>query len=386
QNGGRWHRRGGFRADFTDDFIVYGVLDANRNNNFSRFTVDQLFFYVSKEADINGLIKVLFCLINISKSRCAKHHSEYWKRRGVPAPEANYIFGNVLQMQRKGFKQYDLENMKKYGGYWGGMFLNYPMLDICDLDMLRKVLIKDFGTFQNRMMDDFFAGSSPIRLHMLNTLKDAHWKNVRNIITPAFTTGRIKKRQILQMIPIMSRCIDETEAIINEAIVSSNSIIDVKRSVFRYFLFSNMGMDIIAQVAFGVVLSTQRDTSSDFTRYAKKLFDVSLVDFPLLLMALFPNVTRFVEKNFNYQFVGNQCDTFFEELLRKIVKERRSNPRKFAYFYKDSIKFWLIWSSLGSLLRPFIREELWPLQGVMKRTMAIMRLPTTLSVTLKKYA
>jgi len=67
-----------------------------------------------------------------------------------------------------------------------------------NVDILREVLVKKFAHFQNRL--NVFGGSatskpdeqSVFRNTMLNREGD-DWKRIRNSVTPAFTTSKMKK-------------------------------------------------------------------------------------------------------------------------------------------------------------------------------------------------
>uniref|UniRef100_F1L055 Cytochrome P450 3A24 n=1 Tax=Ascaris suum TaxID=6253 RepID=F1L055_ASCSU len=219
-------------------------------------------------------------------------------------------------MQR-GFAEFDINNMKKFGRFYGASFMGFPELNVCDMDMLRQIFIEDFAAFPNRVISDFFIGNQTIRKNMVNVMTDQHWKDLRRTITPAFTPRRLEK-----MLPIMERCIRTAERIIDDCISRSNGLLDTKK------FFSNLTMDIIAQCAFGVELSIQEHQDSLIPYHANKIFNLSFVGFRIMFLVLFPNIARLAEKIFKFQLIGNSCDAFFEDILRKIVEERRKCPRE----------------------------------------------------------
>ncbi|KHN73967.1 Cytochrome P450 3A27 [Toxocara canis] len=244
-----------------------------------------------------------------------KQVNEYWKSQGVPGPTPNFFFGNFLQMQ-KGFHLYDIENARKYGPIYGGSVLGFRELNVCDVEMIKRIFIQEFPAFPERVMAEFFAGNQRIRKNMINILYGQRWKDLRRTVSPAFTPGRIQK-----ILPLMSRCIQASESILDDCIKNSNGIIDSKK------FFCNFAMDVMAQCAFGVDLSTQKDQrESEFVRYALKIFETPFVDSRIMFLVLFPNVMRLLEKTFNFQLIGNSCDAFFEGVLRRIIEERRKNP------------------------------------------------------------
>ena len=77
----------------------------------------------------------------------------YWKRKNVPYLEPGFIVGNTAEanvsktLDEVTSKIY-LENKKhKLFGIW---FYSKPMLLVQDLELIKKVLIKDFQHFQDR--------------------------------------------------------------------------------------------------------------------------------------------------------------------------------------------------------------------------------------------
>ncbi|CAF1466073.1 unnamed protein product [Adineta steineri] len=63
------------------------------------------------------------------------------------------------------------------------------MVLLSDPDLLRKVLIKDSHVFINRRPVEGLTG--PIK-HGLSIMKDDKWKNARAIVSPAFSTAKLK--------------------------------------------------------------------------------------------------------------------------------------------------------------------------------------------------
>ena len=65
-------------------------------------------------------------------------------------------------------------------------------MEIRDADAVRQIAIKDFNKFRNRrlLMD---KDPSPVVSYLLTLINDDHWKHVRNMLTPTFTSGKIKQ-------------------------------------------------------------------------------------------------------------------------------------------------------------------------------------------------
>ena len=86
--------------------------------------------------------------------------------------------------------------------YWGfrdepfvgfyGVLGSTPTLVINDLELAKRVLIKDFDHFVDRRQVDMAEDANKNLLNMLTALKGDKWKSMRSIISPVFTSGKLK--------------------------------------------------------------------------------------------------------------------------------------------------------------------------------------------------
>ncbi len=72
--------------------------------------------------------------------------------------------------------------------------LNRPCLIVNDLDLARNILIKDFDHFTDRRIFaiDTTSESNKLVANMLTMLTGEKWKKVRSMMSPAFTSGKLK--------------------------------------------------------------------------------------------------------------------------------------------------------------------------------------------------
>ena len=70
------------------------------------------------------------------------------KRLGLSVPFPKPVFGNTLDFG-PGQHIGQVELYKKYGSLYGTLFLDIPTMWIYDLEVIQKVMVKDFSSFIN---------------------------------------------------------------------------------------------------------------------------------------------------------------------------------------------------------------------------------------------
>ena len=80
---------------------------------------------------------------------------------------------------------------KAFAGYYGILGSN-PTLVINDLEIAKKILIKDFDHFVDRRPFDMAEEPNKYILNMLTTMNGDKWKAMRATISPVFTSGKLK--------------------------------------------------------------------------------------------------------------------------------------------------------------------------------------------------
>ncbi|CAF4668335.1 unnamed protein product, partial [Rotaria socialis] len=110
-------------------------------------------------------------------------------RLGVPGPERIPVLGEMFHVIRKHMTMHDTDLVRQYGKVVGIYEGTAPALLVTDLDLVRNVLIKDSHVFINRRGMEGIGG--PLE-HSLIALKDEEWKNARSIVSPTFSSAKLK--------------------------------------------------------------------------------------------------------------------------------------------------------------------------------------------------
>jgi len=106
------------------------------------------------------------------------------------------LFRNIFTSLKKRSILYDTLDMYQilkdktlpYMGYAEGL---KPGLFVQDVELIKHIMIKDFDHFTDRLGMDW--AHDPHMGRNLIFLKGNEWKQVRSALSPAFTTGKIKR-------------------------------------------------------------------------------------------------------------------------------------------------------------------------------------------------
>ena len=151
-----------------------------------------------------------------------------------------------------------LERSKKYGKVYGTFLGNFPLLVISDPEMAKEVTIKEG---QN------FTETNPIKLNIkyfkdiFLLKKGKEWKDGRAIVSPVFTTKKIK--EIFNQFQKASKPLfSNIESLIEEG---KNDEIDIK------LLLRNYGLDVIAKFVFAIDINSAKDNENPFVKNVLRL-------------------------------------------------------------------------------------------------------------------
>ncbi|XP_055959143.1 cytochrome P450 3A24 isoform X2 [Patella vulgata] len=197
---------------------------------------------------------------------------------------------------------------KQYGPVYGLYFGREPSLVINDLDILKEVLVKDFQHFTDRRVSVarayvekgvFFQGG-------------ADWKRIRNIITPTFSSGKLK---------LMIGNINKCGGLLSDNLVTKakkGETVDVKR------YFGAYTMDVIATTAFGLDIDSQTNPDEPLVHNARKLFaETRLASTAMLISMVFPFLKPLL-KLLDVGFFPAGPVNFFVRSIKAMIEQRKT--------------------------------------------------------------
>ncbi|XP_055350212.1 cytochrome P450 3A24-like [Paramacrobiotus metropolitanus] len=251
--------------------------------------------------------------------------SRYWPEKGIPSLTPVPLLGSLLDAMRTGQSAFDFKWTKKLGRIFGYFDGPTPVIVTSDLEMLKNILVKDFSHFVNRRD---FGVSGPVMELNLTEIKDQRWKDIRSVLLPAFTSGKLK-----QMNNLIKECCDDLLRKIDQFAVSGQEF-SAKE------LYGRLTLDVIATTFFATKINSQEDPNSSFVKHAKKIFEFSFTDMSVFLAMLVPKLKP-VMKFLGMQSFDKTATDFFVRNTEQIIrlrKESKQNRRDFLQLMLNSMK------------------------------------------------
>lgn len=233
---------------------------------------------------------------------------KFWENRHVPfkaptIPTGNLTsvltgsrtLGKVVEELYKEFKE------KKYS-HAGIYFLNSPIYMPLDPDIIKNILMKDFSSFVDRGVY-YNETNEPLSAHLF-ALEGPKWRNLRNKLSPTFTSGKMK-----MMFQTLVDCSDGLKDLCDE-VVAKNVEVDIKD------VFARFTTDIIGSCAFGLECNSLKNPDAEFRKMGRRIFDQTTweaiktfigMSFPALAATL--NLRLFDENASNF-FMNAVKETF----------------------------------------------------------------------------
>ncbi|UJR23769.1 hypothetical protein I4U23_026745 [Adineta vaga] len=232
-----------------------------------------------------------------------------FRRLGIPGPTPIPFLGEMFRVMRKGIYKNDMDLIQKYGKIVGIYQGTSPIILVADLDILRNVLIKDSHVFINRRG---IAGVTGPFQHGLTQLKDEHWKNARSIVSPTFSTAKLKT-----MYGLMNE--------VSEVYTKRLLVYADKQEMFNIKqLNSEFALDNIATCLFGIETNSLQNENATLINYLKKFFTLSLRNILVLILLISPRLSTYLGKK-GYSVLPSDSLNYTTNLLDQILARRRQH-------------------------------------------------------------
>lgn len=253
---------------------------------------------------------LLLLLATLTIFHYASNGRKYWLQRKVPYREPCPIFGNfgaTLTMRRS----YTNTLQFFYNSYrdekYVGMFqARRPTLLVIDLEIVKSILIKDFACFGDRISVSTDIQREPLLRNLAN-MSGAEWKVMRHIITPTFSSAKMKA-----MFPLVVECASTLKIVLSR---ESLDEVDVPK------LMSRFTTDVIGSCAFGVDPGSLKNPDSPFLAMSQKMFRADRATvLKRYCRTFFPRLFKFL----NLRTYSWEVEKFFTNIINQVLHERRN--------------------------------------------------------------
>ncbi|KOB64846.1 Cytochrome P450 [Operophtera brumata] len=257
------------------------------------------------------MILIILLLILLAFYLYSTRKHSYWAKRNVkhnsPIPlfgnHFNNVFGlrSIVEVATELYNQYPEE---KVVGYYRGMT---PELIIRDLDIARTILSVDFAYFYPRGLGRDIK-LEPLLANLFHADGDS-WKLLRQRLTPAFTTAKLKA-----MFPLVVKCAKKMQ-VVGEGVVTGSGECDVRELMARFTT------EFIGACGFGIEVDTINNENSLFRQLGKTIFKRSWKTIFLIgVWELFPELRTVV------QATDDHLEKCVTEIVRNICEQRNYEP------------------------------------------------------------
>ncbi|XP_014476486.1 PREDICTED: cytochrome P450 9e2-like [Dinoponera quadriceps] len=235
---------------------------------------------------------------------------DYFKKHGIHHVSPWPVLGNLgpmflcqTSMAELLKKVYDMSPNAKYVGFFDAM---NPVVMIRDPELIKSIAVKNFEIFpEHRSFID--EVNDPMLGKNLFSLRGDKWRELRKLLSLAFTSGKMKTT-----FELMSNCAADFADFLSKMPTDKN-VVELKDSFTRY---TN---DVIATCVFGISVDSMRNPKNDFYMYGMEATTFTIITtIKFYLCRSMP----FLCKILSIKTVSNQMTRFFNDIVRNTMYTR----------------------------------------------------------------
>lgn len=291
------------------DFTKNDLLELVKEN--LNLINDHLKNYVSDKSTTRLLITGVVTLSTVYVAKDWLQMMRIRSRSKINGPIPLPLIGNWTSFMSGGLCKGTRDLVEKYGKTVLFFEGSHPCIYSADPEFIKAVSIKDFKYFYNRRT--FGLENAKVWKDSLIVIEDEIWKNVRSIVTTAFTSGKLKR-----MVGSIKSSSDRLIKHLDEQMVE-NKPFDAAKA---YGCFAT---DVVCANFFGVEVDTINDPDHPLLKHVASLMDWDMTtNWRLMILFLFPKLSSFLlSKNMLDPF-DPKAMLYIEQLFEQIIEERKS--------------------------------------------------------------
>ncbi|KAK9296525.1 hypothetical protein QLX08_009475 [Tetragonisca angustula] len=236
----------------------------------------------------------------------------FFKKHGIVHIPPTPLFGNMgafasrqTTMPDLLAKIYQLDPKAKYVGFYE--FLT-PLIMLRDLDLIKAVTMKNVEQFPdhrplvNRKVDPMLGG-------MLFMLNGDQWKDHRNMLSPTFTSSKIKT-----MFQLMSECASRFANHLS-------NLPEKQRETEMKGMLTKYTNDVIASCVYNVSIDSVKEPNNVFYVYGR--ISTSLATFKRSMIILVNRNAPWLAEMLQLKIVDSHIAKFFYDQVAETVETRQ---------------------------------------------------------------
>ncbi|XP_017777890.1 PREDICTED: cytochrome P450 9e2-like [Nicrophorus vespilloides] len=234
----------------------------------------------------------------------------YWKNKGVKHNKPVFLFGDTYKtsLQQENFSTFveRIYNNFKNERYFGWYQFTTPILMINDVDLIKRIGIKDFDHFHDHpgySHEDI----DPLWNKNLFAINGEKWRNMRTTLSPSFTSSKMKI-----MFNLLNDCAEQFALYFKE---QKEDVITVELKD----IFTRYTNDVIATAAFGIKCDSLRDKDNEFYKNGLSITDFSGIE--ILKFFMF-QISPTLAKLLKYKLIPDKSANFFGKVILDSIKMR----------------------------------------------------------------
>ncbi|XP_046750735.1 cytochrome P450 9e2-like [Diprion similis] len=234
----------------------------------------------------------------------------YFKNRGIPYLPGTPLLGNMgdVFFSRKSLTDTILHayNYNRDAKYVGFFDFASPVVVIRDPELITQVSIKSFESFPDHKM---FAEEVPdlFLKDSLFGLKGERWKDTRTLLSPAFTSSKMKT-----MFKLVKECSVNLVRHLKTRGGDAN-LFDVRNILARY---TN---DVILTSAFGISMDSLEEPENDFYSIGTEAVNFEGTrSRKLFMLRMFPRLSKLL----NVRLYDDRTVGFYKDVVKTTVATR----------------------------------------------------------------
>ena len=259
------------------------------------------------------------------------------RRVRLSGPSPKLFWGNYSEIERLGY----LKSTEKWMAQYRPTFITYlgikPVIVTEDLKVIQSVLVKNFDSFMGRYV-------SPIQLKesyasMIINLRGEGWRRVRRIMSPTFTSKKLR---------IMSPLIQEScERLRNKMVEVSNT----NSSVDVWKWFGMFTLEVTLATGFSRDISLEIDKNNLLLKAVDSIFNaartsgfsqsVSVKSERLYTLVSHSSFVAPIMQFFVRRTKVIQSCNYLEEAVLKFIENRRNTMETTENTFKDLLQLLL---------------------------------------------